>query len=74
MRTVWTLDDDEATRLINEEGLGVTELARRMGVSRQSIYVAIKRGRIPAPDRARLGDSSTSRDGSTNGTPGAENA
>jgi len=48
MRTVWTLDDAEASRLIGE-GRGVTEVARQLGVSRQAIYVAIRKGRVPAP-------------------------
>ena len=66
MRTVWTLDDAKATLLI-EQGCTVIEVAAKLGVSRQSVYVAIRRGRIPAPRHARLGGSSIAADGSSNG-------
>lgn len=51
MRTVFTLDDAEATRLIEQEKLSITETARRLHVSRQAIYHAIHMGRVPAPNR-----------------------
>lgn len=51
----WVLDDDAAASLIND-GVGVTEVAKRLGVSRQTVYKAIRKGRIPAPN-ARLGSS-----------------
>lgn len=54
-KTIWVLDDAKATALI-EQGCTVTEVARRLQVSRQTIYVAIKRGRIPRPHGGPLGD------------------
>lgn len=61
-KTIWVLDDAKATLLI-DEGAGVSEVARRLGVSRQTVYAAIKKGRIPAPN-ARLGSTnSLDRDG-----------
>lgn len=51
MRTVWKLDDDEATRMIEQEKLSITETARRLGVSRQAVHQAIQQGRVPAPIR-----------------------
>lgn len=66
MRTVWTLDDAEATRLIEDEKLSITETARRLGVSRQAVYHAIHKGRVPAPNR----DGGPLEDGmSQNATP-----
>jgi predicted DNA-binding protein (UPF0251 family) len=49
-RRVWTLDDVEATRLIEQEKLTVIQVAARLGVSRQAIYHAIEMGRIPRPE------------------------
>ncbi len=63
-KTIWVLDDAKATLLINQ-GATVREVAERLGVSRQTVYVAIRKGRIPAPANARLGDSAAS---TANGT------
>jgi excisionase family DNA binding protein len=63
-KTIWVLDDAKATLLI-QQGASVSEVAERLSVSRQTVYVAIKKGRIPAPT-ARLGASQAL---STNGTP-----
>lgn len=52
MRTVWTLDDAEANRLLNEERLSITETARQLGVSRQAVHHAIQRGRVRVAHRA----------------------
>ena len=61
-KTIWVLDDAKATLLI-EQKVPVSEVARQCGVSRQTIYAAIKKGRIPAPN-ARLGSTnSLDRDG-----------
>lgn len=51
MRTVWKLDDDAATRMIEDEKLSISETARRLGVSRQAVHLAIQQGRVPAPVR-----------------------
>lgn len=64
MRTVWNLDDDKATLLI-QQGCSVIEVAERLGVSRQAVYVAIRRGRVPAPIQRGLGDSSIEPDSTT---------
>lgn len=59
MRTVWNLNDAAATALI-EQGATVAEVAERLGVTRQAVNHAIRRGRIPAPS-TRLGDSPLAR-------------
>ena len=46
----------EALRMMNEEGCGVTEVAKRLGISYNTLYSAVKRdgGRVAknvAPDR-----------------------
>lgn len=70
-KTIWVLDDAKAALLI-DEGAGVSEVARRLGVSRQTVYAAIKKGRIPAPN-ARLGSSSLAQqDSRTSATPRVE--
>lgn len=67
-KTIWVLDDAKAALLI-EQGASVTEVARRLGVSRQTVYVAIKKGRIPAPS-ARLDSSSLAQpEGGTSAVP-----
>lgn len=57
-KTIWVLDDAKATCLI-KQGATVKEIAERLNVSRQTVYTAIKKGRIPAPLNARVGDSSS---------------
>lgn len=47
-KTIWVLDDAKAALLI-QQGASITEVARRLGVSRQTVYVAIRKGRIPRP-------------------------
>jgi excisionase family DNA binding protein len=56
----WVLDDAAAANLINQ-GAGVTEVAKTLGVSRQTVYKAIRKGRIPAPN-ARLGSTLAQQD------------
>lgn len=63
-KTIWVLDDAKATLLI-QQGCSVREVAERLNVSRQTVYVAIRKGRIPAPATRRLGDSPLAQ----NGTP-----
>lgn len=62
-KTIWVLDDTKATLLI-EAGAGVSEVAKTLNVSRQTVYAAIRKGRIPAPN-ARLGSSSIAQQDST---------
>jgi transposase len=62
-KTIWVLDDAKATLLI-KQGATAAEVAERLGVSRQTVYTAIKRGRIPAPLNTRVRDSSSERNGS----------
>lgn len=61
-KTIWVLDDAKATCLI-KQGASVKEIAERLNVSRQTVYTAIKKGRIPPPLTARLGDSSLGANG-----------
>jgi excisionase family DNA binding protein len=61
--TTWVLDDAKATCLI-KQGASVTEVAERLKVSRQTVYKAIRKGRIPAPQK-RLGTTPIGK----NGTP-----
>lgn len=49
-RTVWVLDDAKATKLA-DSGCSVSEIARQCGVSRQTVYTAIRKGRVPKPAR-----------------------
>lgn len=71
MRTVFRLNDNEAHRLITVENLTVAQVAERLGVSRQAVNHAIRKGRIPAPT-ARLGSSLAQPDGGTSATPRVE--
>lgn len=68
---IWVLDDAKAT-LLMQQGASVKEVAERLGVSRQTVYVAIKKGRIPAPN-ARLGSPRLAQqDSRTSATPRVE--
>ena len=67
-KTIWVLDDAKATLLI-QQGASVREVAERLNVSRQTVYVAIKKGRIPAPSTARLGDSPFGANGTPSSAP-----
>jgi len=67
MRTVWNLDDAKATLLIRQ-GCTSTEVAERLGVSRQAVNHAIRKGRIPRPGEL---DASTEANGTQSSTPRA---
>lgn len=70
MPTIWgmaaetKIDEQLATQMV-EQGTTVRGLADRFGVSTQAIYIAIRKGRIPAPN-ARLGSTPLA---CTNSTP-----
>ena len=64
MRTVWNLDDAKATLLV-KQGCTATEVAARLGVSRQAVNHAIRKGRIPRPGEL---DASTEANGTQPGT------
>lgn len=61
--------DEQIAAWMVEEGSTVRDLAHRFGVSTQAIYIAIRKGRIPAPASARLGDSNASSADSTTPQP-----
>lgn len=56
MRTVFMLDDRRASELL-AAGLTITEAARALGVSRQALYDAIRKGRVERPAVATGGRS-----------------
>lgn len=56
MRTVFKLDDRRASQLL-AAGLNVTEAARALGVSRQALSLAIRKGRVVRPAGATGGRS-----------------
>lgn len=49
--TIAKVDHDEAQRML-DDGASVLEIARRFGVSPQTIYDAMKRGRLVKPAAA----------------------
>lgn len=49
MRTAFNLINDVEARRLLEQGASVAEVANACGVSRQAVYNAIRKGRLPAP-------------------------
>lgn len=65
------IDEETAAEMVGAKAT-VRDLAQHFGVSTQAIYIAIRKGRIPAPANARLGDSAALAADSTTPQPAAK--